>query len=355
MAVVCAVAMAQAQPAAELAIKWGPIISDLTTTSVRIGWVTSIPCRARVMCDGREFRSPVRGIYHEVVVDGLQPNSEHEYYVQAFAEAARAQSDTYVFRTPPPRLQRWSFIVLGDTRSRHDDHRKVVRAIMRAQPRPWLIVHTGDLVADGRKPEHWDMFFDIERPLLGTIPYYPVAGNHERESELYYKSFPVPRGGGPEAKGWYAAVVNGAMFIGLNSQIQLQEQADFLAEQLASAQRRGIKWRFVSWHAPPFSSGPHGGDEDIQKAWVPILEKFGVTAVFCGHDHLYEHSLCNDIHYITAGGGGAPLYPPGVKPNPYSVKAENSHHYVQVLVAPEAVQFRAVRTDGSLIEQFTVR
>lgn len=338
-----------------LAIAWGPILGDVTPTSVRIAWTTTVPARSRVLIDGAQVLSPQRTTQHEVLVSGLQPGRSYDYKVEAFAGERRAGTNTYRFLTPPLRLPWWSFVVFGDTRTRHDDHRRVVRAILRLPRKPWLALHTGDLVGDGRKKDDWDQFFDIEGPLLATVPFYPCAGNHEHESEYYYDTFPIPHGGGPHGKAWYSFTFGGAMFVVLNSQIDLRPQRRFLDEKLSEADQRGIKWRFLIWHEPPYSSGSHGGNEQVAKTWGPVIDQHPVTAVFCGHDHAYEHSVKNGVHYIVTGGGGAPRYPVGLKPNPYSVKAESTLHFLEVLVSPTEVTVRAIRPDGSLIEEFRVR
>ncbi len=346
---------ASAPVAWALAVRWGPVLSDMEPTRAVVAWTTTQPARSRLTCDGKQYRSPATGLYHSVALEGLAANSEHEYYVEAFAGAERAQSDRFVFRTPPVDLAQWSFVTLGDTQSRHDKHREVLGAIMRVTPRPWLVLHAGDLVADGNKPEDWDMFFGIERALVGTIPFYPTLGNHEHESDLYYNTFPVPPGGGPHAKAWYCFPFANALFVILNSEAPLDAQARYLEQQLVAAGEHRIRWRFAVWHRPPFSSGPHGGSTSIQERWVPILDKYGATCVFSGHNHCYEHSLRKGIHYLVTGGGGGPLYPLGVKPNPYSVKGESCLHFLHVLVTPTAVAVRALRTDGTVIEQFVIR
>jgi hypothetical protein len=37
---------------------------------------------------------------------------------------------------------------------------------------------------------------------------------------------------------------------------------------------------------------------------LPLFESAGVRAMFNGHEHNFQHSLHNDIHYILTGGGG---------------------------------------------------
>jgi hypothetical protein len=44
-------------------------------------------------------------------------------------------------------------------------------------------------------------------------------------------------------------------------------------------------WKLVSRHHPPYSSDSHhGSDQGVQWPFANL----GVTAVFAGHDHLYE-------------------------------------------------------------------
>ena len=42
------------------------------------------------------------------------------------------------------------------------------------------IINTGDLVKDGRIPAQWKRFLRLIRPLSARVPYFGIAGNHER-------------------------------------------------------------------------------------------------------------------------------------------------------------------------------
>ncbi|MCD6351637.1 MAG: metallophosphoesterase, partial [Armatimonadetes bacterium] len=168
LVLLAALTASSAAPAQELGVRWGPVLSQVTPTSAVVAWAMTEPARCRVLCDGREFRSPQHKIFHTVKLDGLAPATDHEYYVEAFAGEKRAATDHFVFRTPPTQMPAWSFLVFGDTRSDHPAHKKVIDAVLRVTPRPWLAINTGDLVSDGRKAELWDMFFRIEEPLVGT-------------------------------------------------------------------------------------------------------------------------------------------------------------------------------------------
>jgi tartrate-resistant acid phosphatase type 5 len=78
-------------------------------------------------------------------------------------------------------------------------------------------------------------------------------------------------------------------------------QAHWLHDALARAPERH---RWVLFHHPPYSSGPHGSNAELQwpfRAW-------GATAVICGHDHMYERLAVDGMTYVTMGAGGASLY-----------------------------------------------
>ena len=338
-----------------LVVAWGPVLSDQRASSVAVGWATSLPSRSYVVCGGKKFLGGPVGIYHRAVVTGLKPSRTYRYAVEAFHAAQKARSAAFEFRTVPAKMPRWSFIVFGDTRTNDAPHRSVINGILRALPRPYFIIHTGDLVEDGNVSGEWDSFFAIERALLGTIAYYPCMGNHEPDSKYYYDLFPVPSGGGPHREAWYAFRRDNALIVGLDSERDVAAQVAFLEGQAKRAEKDHVKWKFCFFHRPPYSSGTHGGAEDLQKAWVPILTKYHFTAVFNGHDHLYEHSFAGGVHYFTSGGGGAPLYAVGSKPNPYHVKAMSTYHFLQVLVRPTSVEVRAIRPNGVLIDDVVVK
>ncbi len=100
-------------------------------------------------------------------------------------------------------------------------------------------------------------------------------------------------------------------------------QYQWLEEQLADAQKRS-RFTFVQFHHSPYSVGPHGfnpgeggqsNGEDKQsgvptRVLTPLFKKYGVDAVFGGHDEMYEHSLVDNIHFFDVGIGGDGLRGP---------------------------------------------
>jgi hypothetical protein len=63
--------------------------------------------------------------------------------------------------------------------------------------------------------------------------------------------------------------------------------------------------------------------------------------------HCYEHALVNGVHYIIAGGGGAPLYTGWNPPQPWDIFREATYEFVLVEVNGDTIRTRAIRPDGT--------
>src|SRR5690606_5790505 len=98
----------------------------------------------------------------------------------------------------------------------------------------------------------------------------------------------------------------------------------------------------------------HGGQEELRERWSPLFEKYGVSALFSGHDHVYSRAEHNGVRYFVSGGGGAPLYPRGRRPSKLDLQAtryfERVNHFIRVHVIGELVEVTAIRADGTIIE-----
>mmetsp|Transcript_8121 Transcript_8121/g.13136 ORF Transcript_8121/g.13136 Transcript_8121/m.13136 type:complete len:286 (+) Transcript_8121:538-1395(+) len=70
------------------------------------------------------------------------------------------------------------------------------------------------------------------------------------------------------------------------------------------------EWKIVVGHHP-VHSGALGGEKDLQKRLEPLLQKHGIQAYICGHDHDLQHIVYSTdglvgggaIHYVVSGAG----------------------------------------------------
>ncbi|MEZ4369126.1 MAG: metallophosphoesterase [Kofleriaceae bacterium] len=133
------------------------------------------------------------------------------------------------------------------------------------------------------------------------------------------------------------------------------DQTAWLERELVAArQDPAIDHIFVVMHHPPYSVSLHGGQRDLRERWTPLFERYGVAAVFSGHDHVYSRAVVGGVQYVVSGGGGAPLYPRSPRASAIDKEAvqtfERVNHYVRVRVHGPQIELAAIRIDGTVIE-----
>jgi len=332
----------------------GPYLQRPAQTGMVIMWETDVAATGRVEYGpsagyGWAATDDRTATIHEVEIAGLVASSLYHYRVIS----GDASSSDGIFWTAPPPGARFRFAAYGDTRSQPAEHRRVVERIIAS--RPGLVIHAGDIVADGNNYEQWQTeFFDPAAPLIRKTPMALALGNHENNSHWYYDFCSNPMESGNEA--WYTFRYSEARFICLDSCQSYEagsDQCKWLKKTLAGP--TDAIWTFVFFHHPPYASGGHKGDQKVQQHLVSLFEQYGVDIVFNGHCHNYERSINNGVVYITTGGGGAPLAKVDNYPNPHQVYAESLYHHCLVDIDGGRLTCRAVRADnGSEFDEFTL-
>ncbi len=274
-----------------------------------------------------------------LALEGLPPGREYRYQL-VFSDGLKTPSGRFV--TPPAEFTPFTFLVYGDTRTFPERHRLVTDRM--AAEEAAFVIHTGDLVNSPINRD-WDAFFSSGRRLFSSTLFYPVIGNHERNSLTYYRLFELPGAGGKQGEQWWAFYWGDVLFVGLDSNTQylgvdgLREETDWLRETLSQPAR----FTFVFFHHPLFSSDPHyGGNEGLAALWHPLFVELGVEAVFSGHVHAYEHLVRDGVHYLTTGGGGAPAYPLGEPIEGTIFAVSFILHYLRVEVEEEGVEVHMI-------------
>jgi tartrate-resistant acid phosphatase type 5 len=63
-------------------------------------------------------------------------------------------------------------------------------------------------------------------------------------------------------------------------------------------------WRIPFCHHPPYCAGPQHGNTKGMQRLIPVFGRSGVKALFSGHEHNFQHSLADGIHYFITGAAG---------------------------------------------------
>ncbi|MCS6912353.1 MAG: metallophosphoesterase [Myxococcales bacterium] len=370
----------------------GPYIEHLTEESVDIAVESDVPTQLEV----RYGRGPSRSerdrrvadrtlaTVHRLHLSGLRAATTYHYQISLrLPTGAVTDLPETAFHTPPRAGRPLRFVVYGDSRSGHAVHAQIVQSILVEDPD--LVLHTGDAVERGTEEADWDRFFQVAGPLLRQVPVYLVPGNHEyarrgqgaqRLFDLFSTMFvpqsvrpgvaregmqlpgmAPPTGEETGERGYYSFDVAGVHFVALDSnQYRSPRQMAWLEQDLARAAARRPRALFVWTHDGPYSNGWHGGNTDAQRLYVPLLERYGVTMLFSGHDHNYERGQHGALSYLVTGGGGAELRPLrcGVAgkrrcKHPFA-SFINDHHYVRVEVLPGLLRICPKRIDGTPLE-----
>ena len=325
----------------------GPMAVDVGARSATIVWIVQTG-EAQIKAVGAAGDARTAPALHveKTTFTGLKAGTTYEYTIPGHDDLKGS------FKTAAPAGQPFEFVVYGDTRTRHDVHRKVIAEMLQVC-HPDFVLQTGDLVADGSDPALWPIFFDIERPLLRQVAYFPALGNHERNSSNYYDYM---QNAAYYSFNWgnaHFAVLDSDMGNFANSEPAKQafwkQQTDWLEEDLAKNQ--GAEFRFVAAHHPPITAvSSRQGDNPHMTALMPTLEKYHVTAAFFGHDHNYQHYLKNGVHYVVSGGGGAPLYDVDKPPQGITIKVASTENFVRVQVKGKVAHVDAFALDGSKLD-----
>ena len=209
-------------------------------------------------------KSPV--VLHEVALKDLDPGTRYYYRVHSGSLA----SAIYELRTaPPPGTKRWRMAVYGDSRSNPATHRKVVEQIAKAGVD--LIVHTGDIVLNGKNHDTWRTeFFEPHRGLAHSVPWVSTIGNHERDADNYFSYMALP--GNEHFFGFDYA---NAHIICLDSNAWIEKgrdspQYEWLASHLKEP--RPATWTFVAFQQPALGLGadlPRPGQSCGWRAYRP--------------------------------------------------------------------------------------
>jgi hypothetical protein len=257
------------------------------------------------------------------------------------------------------------------------------------QRQPAFVAIAGDLVQSGGEQRDWDEFWLHNAALAASTVLVPALGNHdyfggpgelgkystgdsERAVRKFQTYFDVPSSapGAAQDERYFALRYGMVSLIVLDTNDGLPDrgasdtnwrlkgagdgghapdwqrgsgQYAWLENALREAQQNSL-FTFVMFHGSPYTSGVHGrppgetGGRDILsaqplQALTPLFMRYGVDAVFGGHDEMYEHSVVSgvevspagvessqDIHFYDIGIGGDGLRGPVADvPNPYRV------------------------------------
>ena len=315
----------------------GPYLQSLTNNSVKIMWRTSDSTKSIV----RYGNSPtsltniisdtIRKKNHIVKISGLNAKSKYFYSVGFDTVTLAGGNDQHHFITAPliGDTSGFKFWVTGDFGGGNNEQIKVRRwfenYLQGNVVDGWLWL--GDNVYnDGTDAEYtakvFDKYYGYDS-IFRFLNFYPIPGNHDYNSvnrfdnPIYHKGpyfdmvevFKNAEMGGlpSNTENYYSYDYGNTHFIALNSELYqyiFNDLPDVYKTWLTNDIKNSTKkFKVAYWHQPPYSKGSHDSDDawelfmgSMRQRIVPILEKYGVDLVLCGHSHVYERSYLINKH-----------------------------------------------------------
>ena len=273
-------------------------------------------------------------IRYRATLSDLPPDTEVRWKVLS-TDGATVREGVTKTRTSPGHRTR--FVAVGDMASNKPEAFGVAYRI--AEKRPDFLIALGDIVyPGGRAIQYMNHFFPVYNdvkaaglstgaPLMASIPFYPVVGNHDADSQRLptyadafscFHWFSVPKNGpgegpwntalgkdpaaaehfrrmaGPE----YPAMCNYSFdygdghFLVLDANGYAAKDMDalmpWIEQDLTKSRQR---WKFVSFHHPAFHTSKEHYTEQRMRLLQPLFERAGVDLVLAGHVHNYQRSL----------------------------------------------------------------
>jgi predicted MPP superfamily phosphohydrolase len=239
--------------------------------------------------------------------------------------------------------------IFGDSQHNETIRRRVVHAILAVKPS--VVFSAGDNVDNGNDPKQWELYNDINEPLIKATDYFTALGNHEEESSLCFLNYPCLN-----HKRWYSVEREGIHFIVLDSNSNLRvgsDQFNWLVSDLNSI-KGDVKFKIVIFHHPIFDVGFHRPDaKKLKPILLPLFQKYGICAVFSGHDHNYQRFNYEGIYFIVTGGGGGNLYF-RLRTSPYLQKFVKAYHFCLLSPGADLIRVKVIGIDSRTIDEFTI-
>lgn len=238
----------------------------------------------------------------------------------------------------------FSFAVVGDsqpsgeTGKQPEVFKRIIEEINKSGAD--FMVHLGDKIYGSKDVNvvrrQYAEYGDVIKKL--KIPVHYVVGNHEingvKENEELHKEKFGTLYFSFEHKNCFFIVLN-TEFVGSEAAVK-GEQLSWLKSELEKG--RGCRHIFVFLHRPLFSvlfakknDAQQFSSKEHRDLLAGLFNKYNVSAVFAGHEHIFHSERHNGLLQIISGGGGGPFH-----------FAPAFHHYLIVEVTGTTAVIRPI-------------
>jgi len=224
-----------------------------------------------------------------------------------------------------------------------------------------FVIMMGDNIIGADTPvEMADKFETPYKPLLDAgVEFRAALGNHDNPNQRFYAPFNM---GGERyytfraSKGGVSKLTEGGVrFFALDTGYLDKPQLEWLEKELSIS---SSDWKIAFFHHPLYSSGnAHGSSLEARAVLEPLFVRYGVSAAFAGHDHLYERIKPQKggiVHWVSGAGGR--LRKGNLRATDMTAKGfDRDYHFMIVEITGDDLFFQAISRTGETIDSGVVR
>lgn len=299
---------------------------------------------------------------HTAILRDLEPNTTYIYSVGDDSEDR--WTEFAEFTTAPDRIEPFSFIYMGDAQNGLERWGTLIQNAYLRRPDAAFYIMAGDLVDRGAERDDWDSLFQNAQGVYNNRQLVPALGNHEYQggdAQLYLRHFALPETG-PVGERAYAFTYSNALFVVLDSNRGVPEQAPWLEEQLANT---GATWKFVVYHHPAYSSSPNRNNPQIRQYWSTLFDKYHVDLALQGHDHAYLRTYPMKGEQRAGSPAEGTIYIVSVSGTKFYEQGDfdyteigmtnlSTYQTLDIQISGDRLVYRAYDTEGNLRDDFII-
>ena len=351
-----------ADPSNSIDVQWRTkAASNASTIQYRVTGTTKelSAVAEKIVLEDRMLMNDRFSNHYTAKLTGLKPGTSYQYQIATQKE----WSDSETFTTAAMDSS-FSFLWFGDTHF-SPQFGEILKKGSTDHPDASFFSIVGDLVSDGLNRNQWDALFQYCKETANRIPFMSVPGNHDNRAglgaKLYCDLFSYPMNGpdGVPKEQTYAFTYKNALFLMIDATSPIDVQSPWIEQQLAGSK---AKWKIAMFHFAPYNrEEPY---PEIQKAWVPLFDKYHVDMVLGGHLHYYMRSKPMKAGKVVTSyqDGTAYIISVGISNRdqnfdnePYAAVTDAAGHlYQYVKIDGNNLTFESVNFQNKLIDKFTL-
>jgi hypothetical protein len=239
------------------------------------------------------------------------------------------------------------FLVLGDGGTGGREQYEVANQMVRYGQRfPFTFaIMLGDNIYGSERPQDFDKKFTRPYKALldGGVEFNAALGNHDDPNQRYYKPFHL------DGNRYRTFKKGNARFFVIDSNYLDPAQLQWLEKELSQS---GSDWKIAYFHHPLYTTARRGPEVEVRAVLEPLFVKYGVDAVFTGHEHIYERlQPQKGIYYFTVG-GAAKLRKGDTRPGSLiAARYDRDRSFLLAEIAGDSLFFQTVSRTGAVVDK----